>query len=277
MKRALMFVLMCAVSASAGELKLHQAAESPVVHVATALDHLTVLEFGEPVTMAAAGSSTFQIERHDNKVFIRPLKAGASTDLFVWTASRRFAYELESPGEIKDMNFAIDNRIAAPKPALDTDDRLNEIADITLMHVFLGAERVDSTNIKDDKGQITVRIEQVFQSKNGLYIHYSIRNRSARPYRVTAPTITAALAPQAKISIASLQNVQLDAQLLRRLGELREHPMTPARAETQKEDLRPGEDTQGVLAIRGQVASPAILQLTFAADRSRPIQATMVF
>src|SRR4029077_10609857 len=29
-------------------------------HVATALNHLTVLEFHEPVTMAAAGSSDFQ-------------------------------------------------------------------------------------------------------------------------------------------------------------------------------------------------------------------------
>ena len=65
-----------------------------VVHVATALNHLTVLEFHEPVTMAAAGSSDFQIERESNKVFIKPTKSGAATDLFVWTASRRFAYEL---------------------------------------------------------------------------------------------------------------------------------------------------------------------------------------
>ncbi len=43
-----------------------------VVHVATALNHLTVLEFHEPVTMAAAGSSDFQIERQENKVFVKP-------------------------------------------------------------------------------------------------------------------------------------------------------------------------------------------------------------
>ena len=70
-----------------------------VIHVATALNHLTILEFHEPVTMAAAGSSDFQIERQENKVFVKPMKSGASTDLFVWTASRRFAYELETtPG-----------------------------------------------------------------------------------------------------------------------------------------------------------------------------------
>src|SRR5712671_8118584 len=84
-----------------------------VVHVTTALNHLTVLEFHEPVTMAAAGSSAFQIERQDNKVFVKPTKPGVSTDLLVWTASRRFAYELETTEEVKTMNFAIDAAIPA--------------------------------------------------------------------------------------------------------------------------------------------------------------------
>ena len=79
------------------------------VHVATALNHLTVLEFHEPVTMAAAGSSDFQIERQEDKVFIKPTKSGVSTDLFVWTASRRFAYELETTPEVKNMNVSVDN------------------------------------------------------------------------------------------------------------------------------------------------------------------------
>ena len=43
-----------------------------VLHVATALNHLTVLEFHEPVTMAAVGSSDFQIERQGDKVFVKP-------------------------------------------------------------------------------------------------------------------------------------------------------------------------------------------------------------
>ena len=81
--------------------------------MATALNHLTILEFHEPVTMAAAGSSDFQIERQENKVFVKPMKSGASTDLFVWTASRRFAYELETTQEVKNMNFAIDNSAPA--------------------------------------------------------------------------------------------------------------------------------------------------------------------
>ena len=99
-----------AVSAAAQQ---SQAPAQNVLHIATALNHLTVLEFHEPVTMAAAGSSDFQIERQDNKVFVKPTKPGVSTDLLVWTASRRFAYELETTEEVKTMNFAIDAAIPA--------------------------------------------------------------------------------------------------------------------------------------------------------------------
>src|SRR5258705_5449531 len=95
-----------AVSVAAQQL---QAPPQNVIHVATALNHLTVLEFHEPVAMAAAGSSDFQIERQESRAFVKPMKAGVSTDLFVWTASRRFAYELETTTEVKTMNFAIDN------------------------------------------------------------------------------------------------------------------------------------------------------------------------
>lgn len=278
MKRALIFLLaMYAVVTSADELKVSQPAAGEVIHVATALDHLTVLEFGEPVTMAAAGSPAFQIERHEDKVFIKPLKAGVSTDLFVWTASGRFAYELEPPGEVKNMNFTVDSRIPTAKPAPDSSAHLEEIADMMLTRALLGAERVDSTSIKDAKDRITVRIEHVFQSRNTLYIHYSVRNQSARPYRVSAPVVAEALAPQATISIMSLQHTQIDNTVLRKLGQLRERPLTLARAESQKEDIQAGEETQGVVAIREQVAGPTIFRLTFGPVGSHKVQATMVF
>ena len=278
MKRALIFLLtMYAVVTSADELKVSQPGTGEVIHVATALDHLTVLEFGEPVTMAAAGSPAFQIERHEDKVFIKPLNAGASTDLFVWTASRRFAYELEPPGEVKNMNFAVDSRVPTPKPAPDSSAHLEDIADMMFTRAFLGAERVDSTSIKDAKDRVTVRIEHVFQSGNTLYIHYSIRNQSARPYRVTTPAVAEALAPQATISVMSFHRVQLDDQMLRRLGKLRERPLSPARADVDKQDLQPGEQIQGVVALREQVVAPTIFQLTFGSIGPRKVQATMVF
>ena len=278
MKRALMFVLtMYAMSVTADELKASQPAASEVIHVATALDHLTVLEFGEPVTMAAAGSPAFQIERHEDKVFIKPLKAGASTDLFVWTASRRYTYELEPPGEVKNMNFAVDSRTPAPKPEADNNARMEEIADMMLSRALLGAERVDSTSIKDEKGRITVRVEHVLRSRSTIYIHYSVRNLTSRAYRIATPAVAELLAPHATLSLMSRQHTQLDGQVLRKLGELKERPMTPKRAEIRKEELQPGEDTHGVVAIREQVSGPAIMQLTFGTEGGSKVQATVVF
>jgi len=102
MKRSVSLILLSSFCAVAALAQQSDTSSASVVHVATALNHLTVLEFHEPVTMAAAGSSDFQIERESNKVFVKPIKSGAATDLFVWTASRRFAYELEITQEVKN-------------------------------------------------------------------------------------------------------------------------------------------------------------------------------
>ena len=226
--------------------------------------------------MAAAGSPTFQIERHDDKVFIKPLKAGASTDLFVWTASRRFAYELKPPGEVSNMNFAIDSRLPTKNPP-QPGTHLEDVADMMPTRALLGAERVDSSSIGNEKGRVTVRIEHVFQSRSTLYIHYSLTNLSHQPYRVTTPAVIEAVAPQATISLLSIPRTQLDKHLLHKVGELRERPISPVRSEFSKEDVQPGEEVQGVVAIREQVATPTIFELTFSPEGRHKIQAVMVF
>jgi hypothetical protein len=71
--------------------------------------------------------------------------------------------------------------------------------------------------------------------------------------------------------------MQLDGQMLHKIGKLRERQLTLAKAEVQKEDIQPGEETRGVIAIRETVAGPSILQLKFGPEGSYPVQATMVF
>jgi hypothetical protein len=278
MKRASMFIIMfCMAVAAADEVKVTQPSPIEVIHLATALDHLTVLEFGEPVTMAAAGSPAFQIERHEDKVFIKPLRTGASTDLFVWTASRRFAYELEAPGEVAHMDFSVNNRIPEPRPVPVASPRLEEIADMMFARAFVEAERVDSGGIKDTKNRVTLRIEHLFQSGNTLYIHYSLRNLTARPYRTIRPEVAEVLTVRPSISLASLARTQLDQEMLRKLGITGQRPVSLARAENQKQDLQPGEETQGVIAIRQQVSPATIFQLTFGREGTHPVQATVVY
>src|SRR5271170_8213922 len=82
--------------------------QSQIRHIETSLNHLTVLEFGESVTtLAIADPDSFQVERHDDKVFVKPLREGVSTNLFVWTASRELSYELDPAGQLTAMDVLV--------------------------------------------------------------------------------------------------------------------------------------------------------------------------
>lgn len=248
----------------------------PITHIATALDHLTVLEFGEPVTMAAAGSSAFQIERQGNRVFVKPLKMGASTDLFIWTASRRFAYELEPAGEVKNMNFAIDSPAPSPKPAPHPEEQMERIADMMLTKALLGAEHINNESIRDRKGHIVVRVEHVFQSKNKLYLHYSVRNLSGHLYRVPAAKVQQLLPVESAISLPALSRSQLNHAVLGKIGRATRIDVAAENSELEKQDIAPGDETQGVIAIRQQFAPATVLEIQLGTDRSHPVTATLV-
>jgi hypothetical protein len=266
MKRLVSLIVvsgLCAIAARSQQ----SVSPSPdaVVHVATALNHLTVLEFHEPVTMAAAGSSDFQIERESNKVFVKPVKSGAATDLFVWTASRRFAYELEITQEVKNMNFAIDNAPPAPapppKPAVEPET--NPPADVALSRALLGAEEIKHTRARAAKNQVSVRVEHVYRTPSTIYIHYTIENNSNLFYRVNAPGAYQLQTDDSPISLASLVQTQLDRVTLEELGSAKELALPVAHAEAVADDLHPGETTQGVVSIRQGLKSPAVVQLVF--------------
>jgi len=272
MKRYLPFILIYSVCAITSAGQQAETTASKINHIATALNHLTVLEFQEPVTLAAAGSADFQIERQDNKVFVKPLKSGASTDLFVWTASRRFSYELEPAGEVKDMNFAIDNPVATPKPAVDPPVQMEQIADMMLTRAFLGAEPVDHAGISVPKNQVGLRVEQVFRTKNSLYIQYTLENQGKDPYHVGSPTVYCQLVIASGISLPALEHHQLDLQTIQKLGDTKTIPWPIAHAESTPQDVLPGESARGVVTIRQDVESPVVLEIVFDVD----VRATLV-
>ena len=275
MKRRLFFIFF--VSAVCAAVAFSQAGSSPLspAHVATALNHLTVLEFHEPVTMAAAGSSDFQIERQEDKVFIKPTKSGATTDLFVWTATRRFAYELETTAEVKNMNVSVDNPLptSPASPNSGFNAHVEEFADMMLIRAFLGTVDITPANARAPKGQVRVRIQQVFRTKTSIYVHYSIENDSRSAYHVATPDVFELQAGHSNLSLPNFAHKQLDPRLLERLGDIRSVSLPVPHAETASEDLAPGESTEGVVAIRQNLTSPAIVQLVF----DRQVKATFVF
>lgn len=253
-------ILICCLSCLPLAAQNPDAPAQNALRVATALNHLTVLEFHEPVTMAAAGSSDFQIERQDNKVFVKPTKPGASTDLLVWAGSRRFAYELETTPEVKNMNFAIDAAIpSAPvTSAMSPDD----VADMMLTRAFLGAIAIrNKQRVSDDR--ISVRIEQVFRTRSTVYIHYSVQNNASTSYHLDAPVAFELKPSHSPISLASFAHTQLDERALKKLGQTEQRPLIVARNESEEHELGPGSSSEGVLAIREDLKSPSIVQLVF--------------
>ena len=237
-----------------------------LVHVATVLNHLTVLEFHEPVTMAAAGSSDFQIERQEDKVFVKPTKSGASTDLFVWTATRRFAYELETTSEVKNMNVSVDNPVP-PAPVAPPNSgfspQVEEFADMMLTRALLGAIDITPANARAPRSPVRVRIQQVFRTKTSIYVHYSIENDGRSTYHVTTPDVFELRAGYSTLSLPSFAHKQLDPRLLENLSDIHSVSLPVPHAESASEDLAPGEATEGVVAIRRNVSSPAVVQLVF--------------
>ena len=266
MKITISFILICSLCAIAAlSQQTGTPSPDPVVHIATALNHLTVLEFHEPVTMAAAGSSDFQIEREANKVFVKPVKSGTATDLFVWTASRRFAYELEITQEVKDMNFAIDSAQPSPAPGpkavVETDT--DQFADVVLTRALMGAEEIKQRSARKAKSRVSVRVQRVFRTKSTVYIHYTIENNSDLFYRVNTPQAYQLQIGNSPIPLTILAHTQLDRAIIDELGDTQELALPVARAEAEADDLHPGETTQGVISIRKDLKSPTVVQLVF--------------
>jgi hypothetical protein len=255
-----LILILCSVVAVAQKL---ERPDGGVTRVETALNHLTVLEFHEPVTMAAAGSPDFQIERQDNKVFVKPTKSGASTDLLVWTASRRFAYELETTEEVKNMNFAIDAAIPAPPPVVSSS--ADDLADMMLIRAFLGAVEIRN-NRRPSPAELEIRVEQVFRTRSTVYVHYTVTNNSESSYHAGSPAVFELKADHSPISLAGLLHTQLDAHALKKIGRTTALPLPIARNESEQQDLQPGASSQGVLAIRQDLTSPTVMQLVLDSD-----------
>jgi hypothetical protein len=235
--------------------------------VSTAIDHLTVLEYDEPVTMSAAGSSAFQIERQENKVFIKPLRPGATTNLFVWTASNHsYSYEL-LVGDVANMSAAI--HYATPKAQPAPDARaMEQLADVLVTRTLLGVHEINSTTIKDPRNRVQLRIERLFPSRTSLYIQYSIENRTRKPYRVTTPSVNLLQPEKSHINPLSLRSQQIDRQVIDELGRVKEVPLSVAHAESQIDPVMPGGRQQGIIAVRlsEEMTPPMVLQVAFDSD-----------
>lgn len=257
--------------------------QGQIRHVETSMNHLTVLEFGEPVmTLAIGDADSFQIERHEDKVFIKPLQAGVSTNLFVWTASRELSYELDPSGSLSSMDVLIrtdpapDPRAVAHSGEELSERKIHAIATQVLTQTLEGAENIVPESTKVDRNRVQVALEQIYASGDQVYIRYSLTNLTGTPYRVTTPVVYRQTPGKNAISLTSLRNHQLDQKMYASL-QAGCGVALDVQEEFAPRDLAPGEKVTGVIGIKGvDLNQPRLYQLNFGIDRNRPVTAEAV-
>jgi hypothetical protein len=280
MNKPLFCVLIYALSTLpviAGDNPNRAAGDPAIRHITTAVDHLSVLEYDEPVVMAAVGSPAFQIERQENKVFIKPSRAGVTTNLFVWTGSnQRFGYELVV-GDVASMNASIHE--AGPKPAPATTDSTAQsevFADSLITRTILASRPIESVDVKPSQtNKLELKVKQVFSTANTIYIQYTLENLGLRSYRITAPRVVELVPQHPHMNPISVRGKQIDKKLVAQLGDAREIPRVIVHSDTASNDIDPRTIQQGVVAIQrtGQHQATTIFQLAFDTE----VKAAFVF
>ena len=254
-----------------------------IVHLKTALNHLTVIEVGEPVVEVAAGSPSFKVEWRDNKVFVQPTEADAASNLFIWTATQRLNYELEPAGSVETMDFAVDQapvRTAEPvKPA-----STSSVAPISpsFTELLLAGRPVRMLPSKQRASKpVEVWISDVYERDGRLLIRYAVCNHSAQPYSIETPQVYQLDGVRSPQSLYGFVNSQLGDEQIGKLKVKQQTPVKVLDGQLQSARIAPGQEVVGVVAL--QLASspnPTILRLQFpnpsrsgdASNESQPTQ-----
>ncbi len=245
-----------------------------IVHLQTALNHLTVIEVNEPVTMVAAGSPSFKVEWKENKVFVQPTEAEVATNLFIWTASERLNYELEPAGAVDKMNFAMDEmtRVEQAQPM-----NLPKPAAISPTDFLLADTPVKTENTKHAKRRVEVQIRDLYESDGTLFIRYAARNQGNHAYRIDTPEVYALDSAQDPKSLYHLANTQLAEAEVARLKAKPKTKIPILNGYLQTSRIDPGEETLGVVALRlPPSVVPTVLRFQFPNDGEGEIAAYLV-
>ena len=245
---------------------------SQIIHLKTALNHLTVIELREPVTQVATGSQSFKVEWRENKVFVQPTEADASTNLFIWTASERLNYELEPAGDVAGMDFAVDQiPLAQPKPVSVPQQPPSPT------EILLTGKAVRLESAKSSHTPVEVTICDLYERDGRLLVRYAVRNRGRHVYEMSAPKVFELTGVRYPRSLYPLLDSQLGDHESSQVTAKQQIPVPVLENHFQTEHLAPGEESVGVVAVRvPSRTEPTILRFQFPDDDKQQISALLV-
>ena len=281
MNRLILIFSIAALALWGQKIETHKAGQNGIIKLETSLNHLSVIELAEPVLQVAAGSPAFKIEWRDNKIFVQPLEAESSTNLFIWTPSRRLSYELLPAGSIERMHFAIDHEpevtIQPPEPQ-PVEPAAVRHPDIPTEMLLSGtAVHIAGKNKRHEPLEVLLR--DVYRRDGTVYLRYAIVNRGDTAYLPGTPIISQLNSPRARRSLVALSNVQLseDWGRIKYRGVSR---LSALQNEMNIESIASGQTAHGLVAFEYPVQAPAgeplVIRLTFHAASGGEVSATLV-
>jgi hypothetical protein len=280
MKRTLMLIAIATLTVFGQKIETQTPDRNRVTRLGTTQDHLSVIELGEPVTQVAAGSSSFKIEWRENKVFIQPLEPGATTNLFIWTASGRLSYELVPAASVEQMHFAIDqapSSVQAKRPEPVEHPPVVEQPKIPPA-MLMESSPVKVVGSSRNHEKVEILMQDVYQKDGRVYLRYAIVNGGRTVYFPAAPDVFTLNSPRAPQSLIPLANSQLAGDYqLKWKGEAR---VPVIHTELQAPVVRPGQTGHGVTTFDLPTASEpglrTVVKLAFPADAAGNVSAILV-
>lgn len=263
---------------AAQKLQSQKPDQKSVTRVETIPDHLTVIEFGEPVLMVAIGNqNAYQVERRENKVFLRPVEEGSQTNLFVWTPAGRYVYELAPAKAISESHFAIDQG-APPKPAAPRITSHLPAAPTLPEEMLTDAVPVALFGTRESNGRAEVTVRDLYQRDGRLYLRYSLVNRSARRYQQGQVAALHLVGAKSARSLLALEGHQLGERISRGLRfevarQVSVVDQSPVR------EIEAGGQAMGWLAVELPAVDEedvSVLKVQFAAHRAADVSAVLV-
>ena len=256
-----------------------------IVHLKTALNHLTVIEVGEPVLEVAAGSPSFKVEWRENKVFVQPMEADTATNLFIWTASQRLNYEL-SRGRGGGEHGLRRRPSRCTHPGADEAHGYDGPGtDFAIDYGTAARGKADSnaafkTALLEAGGSM---ISDLYEKDGRLLIRYAVRNHGAQ--------LTTSLTHRRCIKLEGVRSHQslygfVDSQLgdeqITKLKIKQETPVKVLDGQLQSASIAPGQEVVGVVALQMDFPpkpdgpAPAVSSVNESGDASSQGQQTQI-
>lgn len=268
----ILIIVAAAMPLSGQKIEREATDRSQIIHLKTALNHLTVIELREPVIQVATGSQSFKVEWRENKVFVQPTESDAATNLFIWTASERLNYELEPAGAVSAMYFAVDQvPLIQPKPASAAPPQP------TPTDVLLAGKPVRLQSARPSKKSVEIFIRDLYEGDGRVLVRYAVRNRGSHAYDVTTPKVFALTGARYPQSLYGLIDSQLGDQEAAHLTSKQETPVPVLEGHVHTSHLAPGQESLGIVAVHlPSSTEPTVFRFQFANDDREQIAAFLV-